>query len=449
MVTPPAELTADAPRRPREAIFVIDNSGSMAGASMPQAKAALVMALDRLTPEDTFNVIRFDDTFDLVFPAAVPATPANVARAKGYVGALEADGGTEMLPALVAALVDQSPDDASRVRQVVFLTDGAIGDEAALFSAIDQGLGRSRLFTVGIGSAPNTYFMSRAARIGRGTFTHIGDFAEVQAKAAVLFEALERPVMTDLTADFPQGVASETWPDPLPDLYAGEPVVITAKLSDAEGTLRIAGDLAGRRWAADLDLADAAEGVGVGQLWARAKIAAIEERRFTGADPATIDKLVLQTALDYGLVSRLTSLVAVDVTPARPEGAPLARADVPTMLPDGWQFDKVFGEEIERMRAAPAWREAALDPTLINALASHDPNAAADAQGPDGLPLPRGATTAELQMLLGLMLMLAALVWLAWTRRAVRARRGRRRRSGAPPPPCGEGVGGWGSELKS
>ena len=423
MVTPPAGVDADEEnlRRPREAIFVIDNSGSMAGASMPQAKGALLMALERLTTDDTFNVIRFDDTTETVFPAPVPATARNVGIAMGFVGGLDADGGTEMLPALQAALIDRNPDDASRVRQVVFLTDGAIGDEAALFEAIDRGLGRSRLFTVGIGSAPNTYFMSRAARIGRGTFTHIGDLDEVQDKAEALFAALERPVMTDLAADFPQGAASEVWPNPLPDLYDGEPVVVTAKLDDASGTLRVSGALGAERWAADLNLAGAAEGSGVAALWARAKIASVEERRFTGGDPSTIDALVLQTALDHGLVSRLTSLVAVDVEPARPASAPLVAADVPTMLPEGWVFDKVFGAEVEAFV-----REAALDATLIDALPRVDA-AGADAAGQDataadGLMLPRGGTTAQLQMLLGVILILIGLAWTAYARAPACAR---------------------------
>jgi Ca-activated chloride channel family protein len=411
MVLPPAELNADAPRRPREAIFVIDNSGSMAGASMPQAKAALMMALDRLAPEDAFNVIRFDDTFTQIFPEAVAATPRNVAAAKDYVRRLEANGGTNMLPALIAALADPSPSDQEHVRQVVFLTDGAIGNEDALFAAIDQGLGRSRLFTVGIGSAPNTYFMSRAARLGRGTFTHIGDLREVQERSEALFAALERPVMTDLLVELPAGAASEVWPNPLPDLYDGEPVVLTAKLERAEGTLRVSGALAGRRWAADLDIADAAEGEGVAQAWARAKIEAVEEQRFTGGSPAAIDAAVLETALGYGLVSRLTSLVAVDVTPVRPEGVRIARADIATMLPEGWEFDKVFGPDIDafaRETIAPA-------PGLQDILLRLD-RAAPDAEDEAGLPLPQGATTYELQMLLGLMLMLSALAWLAWGR---------------------------------
>src|SRR6185436_8640870 len=156
-------------RLPREAIFVLDNSGSMGGESIRQAKAGLQLALDRLTPFDRFNVIRFDDTMTMLYPLAVQATPSNVAYAKGYVSSLEANGGTVMLPALIAALRDEAPNDRSYLRQVIFLTDGAVGNEAQLFAAIEERLGRTRLFTVGIGSAPNSHFMSGAARAGRGT----------------------------------------------------------------------------------------------------------------------------------------------------------------------------------------------------------------------------------------------------------------------------------------
>ena len=135
-----------------------------------------------------------------------------------------------MLPALEAALKDATPEDTTRLRQVVFLTDGSVGNEAQLFDEIAKHRGRSRLFTVGIGSAPNSYFMTRAAELGRGTFTQIGSDAQVLERMSALFAKLEKPVMMGLKAEWPAGTSVEAWPDPLPDLYAGEPVVLSAKL---------------------------------------------------------------------------------------------------------------------------------------------------------------------------------------------------------------------------
>ena len=112
-VTPPSVEQAEQKPLPREVIFVIDNSGSMGGTSIIQAKASLTYALGRLQPNDRFNVIRFDHTMDVLFPHPVPADAEHVANAKSFVGALQAEGGTEMVPAMQAALTDNAAGDAN------------------------------------------------------------------------------------------------------------------------------------------------------------------------------------------------------------------------------------------------------------------------------------------------------------------------------------------------
>ena len=119
--------------------------------------------------------------------------------------------------------------DAGYVRQVVFLTDGAIGNEQQLFETINALRGRSRIFMVGIGSAPNTYLMTRAAELGRGTFTHIGSVEQVEERMRGLFSKLENPAVTNLTAKFSDSHADMT-PAAIPDVYRDEPLVLAAKL---------------------------------------------------------------------------------------------------------------------------------------------------------------------------------------------------------------------------
>ncbi|WP_419830048.1 marine proteobacterial sortase target protein [Methylobacterium sp.] len=356
-VNPPA-IEADTASRPaRDVIFVIDNSGSMSGASMRQAKAGLLAGLGRLTPQDRFNVIRFDDTWDALHPVPVPATPDALAEAERFVAALEARGGTEMLAPLKAALADPHAEDG-RVRQVVFLTDGAVGDEEQIFAAIHANLGRSRLFMVGIGSAPNGHLMRHAAGIGRGSFTEIRDLAQVGERTRALYEKLESPAVTDLTATFSvPGV--EVTPGALPDLYRGEPLVFAARLPrTAEGTVTVAGRVGGRTWSRTLPLAEADAGAGISKVWARSRIGETETTRLTGrlgADAA--DATILALALEHGLTTRLTALVAIDATPRRAPGTPLVAADLPLNLPAGWDFARVFGTD--RPDDAPADEKAA------------------------------------------------------------------------------------------
>ena len=396
VVNPPA-IKVQGQRRDRETIFVIDNSGSMSGESMDQAKQGLLLALDRLAPTDEFNVIRFDDTMDILFTTAVAANEQNLARAKRFVSNLEANGGTEMLPALRAALVDNDKSNTEEVRQVVFITDGSIGNEDELFSAITGGLGRSRLFTVGIGSAPNAYFMTRAARQGRGAFTYMDDVTKVTEQSAKLFAALENPVMTDLAVKLPTG-AADAYPSPLPDLYSGEPVTLVLRAADLKGDLTLSGRLNGSTWSQTFSIADAASTKGVAQLWGRAKIAGFEESRYSGMSLEDVDKGVLRTALDFHLVSRLTSLVAVDKTPARPAGETLDTRQIASMLPKGWDFGAVFGVAAEA-------RALRFDRLPDNVMQKINARATQEKPAPEqDLALPGTASMWELSLAFGLTL---------------------------------------------
>ncbi|TFV77106.1 marine proteobacterial sortase target protein [Bradyrhizobium frederickii] len=406
-VTPPGAEQATEKPMPREVVFVIDNSGSMGGTSMVQAKASLAYALSRLQPTDRFNVIRFDDTMDVLFPASVPADAAHVGEATSFVSALQARGGTEMVPAMRAALADKL-GDTGMVRQVVFLTDGAIGNEQQLFETITAMRGRSRVFMVGIGSAPNTYLMTRAAELGRGAFTHIGSVEQVEERMRSLFAKLENPAVTGLAAKFSEANADVT-PAIIPDVYRDEPLVLAAKLDKLAGALEIRGRVGDRPWSVTLPLQHAAEGKGLSKLWAKRKIGDAEvARAMRELAHEEADKAILALALDHQIVTRLTSLVAVDKTPSRPEGAPLKLSELPINLPAGWDFEKVFGE---RPQIPAQLRERHADAGTSPAMRRPTPAA------PDAIRLPKTATSAELKMIAGLILIVLALVLFAFNRR--------------------------------
>ena len=318
MALPPSAPAADGPRSPREITYIIDTSGSMEGVSMTQAREGLSMALDRLQPGDRFNVIEFNSISIPLFTAPMPVDATTLQKARQFVARLSARGGTEMLPALKLALDVDTP--ATMLRQVVFLTDGSVGNEDEILKFIHDRIGDRRLFTVGIGPAPNTFFMTRAAQFGRGTFTYIGDVREVKAKMTALFRKLEQPALTDITVDWPAG--ADVWPKVIPDLYAGEPVVVTAQynVNAVAGNVALAGRRGGTMWGTLLPVTDQVPHAGVGVLWARARISALMDAGRNGAPEEDIRAAVLDVALTHHLVSKYTSLVAVDVTPTKPAG---------------------------------------------------------------------------------------------------------------------------------
>ncbi len=340
MLVPP-ELEHSATGSPREVIFVVDTSGSMHGASIKQAKAALQLALRQLQPVDRFNLIQFNSHTQAMFKDAMPATRRNVAQALQYIGSLEAGGGTEMLPAMRLALQDGSA--SSRLRQVIFLTDGSVGNEQELFNLIERELADSRLFTIGIGSAPNGYFMQRAAEFGRGSHTYIGDLSEVQSRMQVLFDKLKYPVLTDIQIAWSDRRTLESYPAKVPDLYRGEPLLVALKADELSGDLGLQGQIAGSHWQQALALQKTSEQPGIHTLWGRAKIKHLMAGLSHEADASQVPGAILELALKHQLLSRYTSLVVVDRTPVRTLYEGLQQRAVLTNLPHGWTASKVFG----------------------------------------------------------------------------------------------------------
>ena len=334
----------------REIIFIQDISGSMGGQPIRQSKIGLEMAIKRLKPQDKFNIVLFNDRFSSYSRTPVQATAKERDKAIRYVRRLQADGGTEMYPALKFSLMNFR-SDKSVLKQLIFLTDGAVTQESKLFSLINRELKTARLFTIGIGSAPNSFFMTRAAEIGRGSHIHIGDMDEISNRMSELFSKIENPAVTDLKLILPKGFRAEVYPNPLPDLYVGDPLSIAIRGRNASGIAKITGKIGNQKWVARIPLDQGAEQIGIAKLWAREKISNLERSRIalnpSANQKAHIDSELLQTALNYGLVSRLSSMVAVDITPSRPLGVEIGTAKLKAAIPSGWdakQFEYNYKE---------------------------------------------------------------------------------------------------------
>ncbi len=329
MLVPPRD-EALAPQ-PREVIFIIDTSGSMMGASIDQARLALARGIEGLAPGDRFNVIEFNSETRSLWDSSVSVTDANREQALSFVKSLDADGGTMMAPALRAAL--RQPTHPGLLRQVVFVTDGAVGNEQDLLALVANELGEARLFTVAIGSAPNSGFMRKAAEIGRGHPTHIGQLDQVGERMTALWNRIRLPAVSGIRLDWGAGV--EYYPEIIPDLYAGEPLWVVARLPRMPSGVEVVGELNGSEWRHFATPAVTDGGETLATLWARQKVEALQDATVFGADPEWTRAAVTDLALDYELLTQWTSLVAVDKTPSRPQGATMAAGEVPSLLPAG------------------------------------------------------------------------------------------------------------------
>ncbi len=330
MVMPPDAPGAVVSRLPRETIFIIDTSGSMEGPSMPQAREALLFGLGKLQAGDWFNVVEFDSTATSVFPESVPATPDALEKARRFITGLNADGGTMMLPALQIAF--RKPAPAGLVPQVIFATDGQLGDEEKVVQFLKSNLGNRRLFPVAIGAAPNVPLLRRLGDLGSGSFTAITDVRNVQAAMGALFSQLESPMLRQIEVQW-SDLSAEAWPSRVPDLYLGDPLVVTARLEEGDGAVTVSGLRGGAAWQDSFAVAGEFKGAGIDKLWARRKIQGLSDSLADGGDPVEVRRGITALGLRHHLVTDHTSLMAVDPEETAPSGLQPVRHVLPVNAP--------------------------------------------------------------------------------------------------------------------
>ncbi|HET9284767.1 MAG TPA: marine proteobacterial sortase target protein [Candidatus Angelobacter sp.] len=330
---------------PVEMLYMIDVSGSMEGTSIQQARGALLQALDQLQPGDRFGILAFSSGYQEFSPEPLAATNDNLAAARRYVKSLEAGGGTEMLPALEHLM--QKPQLPGYLRHIVLLTDGDLGNEEEIFAALRSQLGNARLYTVAIGSEPNTFLATKMAQFGRGTFTHIADINEVQQQMSRLFENIESPVLTDVKLSFEGVQVEDVYPSQPPDLFMRQPLLIYGHIiTGHKGKIHLTAHAGSRPYETTIafDTSKASFHPGITTLWARQRVEEMMDkwRESDQKGQADIRAGIIAHAIRYHLVTRFTSLVAVEEVVVNATGQSNTAA-VPTELPSGWQMDKVFG----------------------------------------------------------------------------------------------------------
>lgn len=312
MVYPPTDLN-QLRQHPLEMVFVLDCSGSMAGEPIAQAKSAIRRAVQKMRPEDSFQIISFSNDASKLGKRPLAATPENVQRGLAYLDSLNGQGGTMMVEGIKAAL--DFPHDPERLRFVVFLTDGYIGNESQIFSAVQQRLGGSRIFSFGVGSSVNGYLLDGLARLGRGAVAYLGlkdDAAQIMDD---FMQRVRHPALTDVSIDWGTFEVKDVYPSRLPDVFVGRPLVMTGRFEVQQKTVLKVHGRAGNEpvaiaIAVDPNLADN-QHAGIASVWARKKIMEFSDKQSAVEDP-TLPTQIKQVALDFNLMSAYTAFVAVD-----------------------------------------------------------------------------------------------------------------------------------------
>jgi len=297
---------------PREVMVVIDTSGSMNGQPLAQAQKVARALVDSLQPTDTFDVMAFSGSTQAMASAPIAGDAAGKAAGDTFIAGLTAGGGTEMGPAMEKALETNPGND--RIRLVYFLTDGFVGNDDVIVRAARGNLGTNRIFSIGIGSAPNRALLDQIASVGRGfpTYVNLGENASSIGEDLVRKTAY--PYLTDIKIEWNGLAVGAVTPAAIPDVYAGMPLVVSGVYTQpGHAKVVVSAMAAGHRVKIPLEvtLPERVDAEPVAALYARRRIDELYALAGGFVTPET-KKQITDLGLAFHMVTDYTSFVAVD-----------------------------------------------------------------------------------------------------------------------------------------
>jgi len=334
ILLPPVEPRAEQITA-KEVWFVMDQSGSQSGFPIEKSKELTLKMLERANPGDRFNVMGFSTSQNLLWPEARPVTPQNLAEAKRFVAAMEARGGTNILEAVRSVLPEGEAQHGKRF--VVFNTDGYVGNEVEIISAIGQRIGETRIFTFGIGNGVNRYLINAMSTYGRGAAEVVMLPEKADAAVERFLQRLQSPVLTDVEARF-EGPIADVTPNLIPDVFSNTPIVIKGRYTQpGRATVTVQGLIAGVPWAKEIELNLPGRSSGDSSLpstWARSRLDDLGAEALDTKRQAPATEQATALALEYRLLSEYTSFVAVEQRIVN-VGGKQRRVRVPVEMADG------------------------------------------------------------------------------------------------------------------
>jgi Ca-activated chloride channel family protein len=335
---------------PKEMIFVVDRSGSQSGLPLAKAKETLLWILDHMNPNDTFQVLSFSNQTERLFESPRPASHAMKAKARRHIEGLEAGGGTYMAEAVreVASL----PAAGNRLRVVVFMTDGYVGNDFEVLSLVRELRGTSRWFSFGTGNSVNRYLLDEMARLGGGETEVVLLSSPGETVANRFWERIGSPVLVDVRVEFDGLEVVDVYPKDVSDVWAHRPLFVQARYREAgQGRVVLRGFRQGKPYeqALDVELPEQSEEhAALASMWARARVDDLMSRDLaalqSGEFPQGLREEIVEVALAHRLLTQFTSFVAVEETVVN-EGGQQRTVTVPVEMPEGVTYEGVFGEQ--------------------------------------------------------------------------------------------------------
>lgn len=318
------KIQAQSTRMTKSIVFVVDTSGSMSGEKIEQVKNTLQFCLQRLSPQDHFNIISFNSDVKMFQHNITPASQTHIVNALHYIDNLQAGGSTDIDSALKTAL-QQLPQNSNTSNMIIFLTDGqpTIGEQnigQIIKNANLNNTTKARLFSFGVGYDVNTTLLDKLSLDNRGVSDYVTPGENIETIVTNFYQKIAHPVLTNLHLTFAGVAVKEIFPVNLPDLFDGSScaqlLVIGRYTNGGNVSLHLSGnqDTTQKHYYLDTTFTrNSIKNDFIPRIWARRKIAyLIDQIVLDGHHQQLIDEIVFLSR-KHGIITPYTScLIEID-----------------------------------------------------------------------------------------------------------------------------------------
>ncbi|MGD9200726.1 MAG: VWA domain-containing protein, partial [Chitinispirillia bacterium] len=303
----------------KDIVFTIDKSGSMGGVKITQARDALRFCINRLLPDDYFNIVAFQSTLSSNAAQLLPATAENIGSTREFVDEITAGGGTNIAEALTTSLSRMGP--TGRPHYCIFLTDGqatsGVTDMTEIIQMVKEAnTGGTRIFSVGFGFNVNTILIDKISIDNGGFPLYCNPDQNIEEVISDLYKKIESPLITSPKLSFDGAVSlNSISPEKLPDLFSGSEIAVygrykghginTVTLSGNNGKKAVSLNYTAK-FPASNDIYPF-----IPRLWATQQIAGlmtkIKLQALTKENSTSLVDSIKKLSLEYGIITPYTS----------------------------------------------------------------------------------------------------------------------------------------------
>ena len=294
----------------KEYIFIIDVSGSMEGVKLCETKRAVIECLKQLDEGDKFNIIPFESEFEVMSINSLEFNERNLKKAKEYINNLETLGGTEILNPLKFALYGENTE-----KVIMLFTDGQVGNEEEIIKYVSEHIGKSRIFSFGIDTNVNSYFIKQLAKVGKGKYELIMPKEKIDEKIIRTFARIQTPLVENLYIDYGKNTVIDEIKEE-DSLFNYEFFNVFTKIDKLEDDIKLRGKILNNEYAWVIRKEDIINtNVDLELLYVKQEMDRLEEYKrntYDFAKEENYKQMIIKLSEKYNINSKYTSFITIN-----------------------------------------------------------------------------------------------------------------------------------------